>query len=84
MKTTRANVAQFVADKGYDPVQIDGIPEGFSFQKASITIAGVYHIGEYVAFIPMSEWENDSVVHGNTPEELLNNYKNSKVKSNGK
>ena len=38
MLNTRVNVEYFVSNKGYTPVQIDSIPEGFSYKKADISL----------------------------------------------
>jgi hypothetical protein len=78
VKMTRANVEEWVKDKGYEPVQIDGIPEGFSYKKPDITISGVVHAGGYVAFIPLADWENESVIKAGSVEDLLKAYKEFK------
>lgn len=75
MQTTRANVESYAQAMGYEPVQIDSIPEGFCFKRTSITISGVLHDGEYVAFIPLADWENESTVHSPTIEGLIELYK---------
>lgn len=49
---TRQNVEDIALTKGYTPIQVDGIPEGFSFKEPNITIGGVEHEGNLVAFIP--------------------------------
>ncbi len=72
---TKQNVADWVVSKGYELIQIDSIPEGFCFKKPDITIGDVPHIGEYVAFIPLAEWENENVVHSPTIEGLIELYK---------
>jgi len=75
MKVTLASVQETIKNKGYEPVQIDGIPEGFSFKKPSITIGGKEHIGEYTAFIPLSD---EKQVFSSSMEGLLKNYKDYK------
>lgn len=59
MKITRANVMVYAAAKGYEPVQIDGIPEGFSFKEPDIEIGGKVHEGQYVAFVPLKDWAEE-------------------------
>ncbi len=81
MNMTRANVEEHAKAKGYEPVQIDGIPEGFSFRKPDVNIGGVSHIGQFIAFIPLADWDNDSTVLASTPNDLLNAYNK---KNNGK
>ncbi len=75
MKTTKANVEAHAKTKGYEPVEIDSIPEGFCYKRPNLTIGGVLHEGEYVAFIPLAEWENESTVHSPTIEGLITLYK---------
>lgn len=72
MKWTRASVAEYISDKGYEPIQIDGIPEGFVFVTPDITIGGVTHSGELCAFIPKSE----EIIRSDSWSELLQNYLN--------
>lgn len=84
MKTTKANVEQYARDMGYVPVQIDSIPEGFCFKRSDIIVGNVLHEGEYVAFIPLSDWENESVVHASTIEKLIELYQKATLKLNGK
>lgn len=55
MKATRANVEEYAKGKGYEPVQIDGIPEGFAWREADITINGKEHRGRTVTFEPLQE-----------------------------
>ena len=75
MKTTRASVEEFAKKKGYDPVQIDGIPEGFSWKAPDITIGGREHVGYFIAFVPLSEDEGErSSVVSQTKEGLLEAY----------
>ena len=76
MKITRANVEEYAKSKGLEPVQIDGIPEGFSFKQSDITIAGKTHLGPYLAFIPLANWEDERhYVSRFDPENLLKAYK---------
>jgi len=57
MKVTRAYAEESAKEKGYEPIQVDGIPEGFSFKKPDIDIGGKVHVGELIAFIPLAETE---------------------------
>ncbi len=72
---TKANVIAHAQSKGYEPVQIDSIPEGFCYKRPDVKIGEVLHPGEYVAFIPLAEWENESTVHSPTIEGLIELYK---------
>ena len=66
-----------MSNKGYTPVQIDGIPEGFSYKKADINIDGEEYVGDYVAFIPNTEM----MIAGTNIENLTKEYvKNSSIK----
>ena len=58
MRITRANVDQYAKEKGLEPIQIDGIPEGFSFIEPDIQINGVLHKGRIIKFKPLEEWAN--------------------------
>ena len=79
MRITRANIAQYANDRGLTPVQIDGIPEGFSFKQADITIGETTHQGYLVAFIPMMEWFNiPFALSARDEETLLDLYNNQK------
>lgn len=55
MKQTRSSVEEYASSKGLRMVQIDGIPEGFSFIEEDIEIGGIHHQGKFIAFIPLSE-----------------------------
>ena len=72
MKNTLYNVQEYAKKAGLTPIQIDGIPEGFSYKLPSITISGVAHEGNYIAFIPLKE---DEDVTDKTVEGLLDKYK---------
>lgn len=81
MKITRANVAEYAQKCGLEPVQIDGIPEGFSFKQPGITVGSSFHEGEYIAFVPLREWEDEkSSVRAITVTALQTLFK----RSNGK
>lgn len=77
MKWTRANVESWTNERGLEPVQIDGIPEGFSFKEPDITINGEDHTGSYIAYIPLSE----ESVYAVSEEDLLVAY-NQKTHGN--
>ncbi len=57
MKATRASVEQWANDKGLEPVQIDGTPEGFSFKEPALTVNDVEHKGRIFKIKPLSEFE---------------------------
>lgn len=59
MKITRANVEQYAKEKGLEPIQIDGISEGFSFIEPDITISNQLHKGRIIKFKPLGEWDKD-------------------------
>lgn len=71
MKRTRANVAEWALARSLEPVQIDGIPEGFSFREPEITINGKDSGGDLVAYVPLTE----HAVYGKDELELLTEYK---------
>ena len=60
MRITRATVEQYAKEKGLEPIQIDGIPEGFSWvKKNEREIQGLYDYGHYMFFKPNAEWTED-------------------------
>lgn len=63
MKWTRANVEYYATQKGWEPVQIDGIPEGFSWKQPDITINGKDYEGRVFTFEPLTD--NEPKEHGN-------------------
>lgn len=65
MKITRANVEQYAKEKGYEPVQIDGIPEGFSFIEPDITIGDILHKGRIVKFKPLVDFNQGITYEAN-------------------
>lgn len=71
MKITFANVKDWAEQRGLEPVQIDGIPEGFSFKEPTVTISNKEHIGGYVAYIPFSDWD---AVYANSEADLQTKY----------
>lgn len=62
MKITHANVADFAKARALEPIQIDGVPEGFSFKEPDLMIGDLLHEGDYVAFIPLREWEDEKSI----------------------
>jgi len=79
MLNTRANVEDKIKNKGYESIQVDGIPEGFSFKEPNITIGEIEHEGDYTAFIP----NHDEQVFSSNKEDLLFIY-NLELKKYGK
>lgn len=59
MKITRATVEQYAKERGLEPVQIDGVPEGFSWKEPDITLANKTHRGKILKFKPLGEWGKD-------------------------
>lgn len=59
MKITRANVEKYAKEKGLEPIQIDGIPEGFSWKAPDVTINGIEHKGKIIKFKPLGDWDKD-------------------------
>lgn len=57
MKWTRANVEEYAKRHGLEPVQVDGIPEGFSWIEPDLEIGGELHKGRGVIFEPLKETE---------------------------
>lgn len=73
MKVTRSNVQKYAIEKGFHPIQVDGIPEGFSYESDGIHIGVNYFQGQKFAFIPLKDWSKGIVQENNT-EDLLNSY----------
>lgn len=78
MRWTRASVEEYSKSLGFEPIQIDGIPEGFSWRKPNVTIKDTDHTGGYIAFIPLGE----SIIESSTEKDLLTTY--NFTKKNGK
>ena len=70
MNNTRANVEERAIRLGLEYVQIDGIPEGFSFKRPDIHIGNAIHKGEYVLYVPGKV----QTIIRKTKEELLQAY----------
>lgn len=73
MRLTRANIEEYARAKGWQAVQIDGIPEPFSYQIPDITIGGVEHKGGYVTFDLKSKEIKE--LRAETQQQLLKLYK---------
>jgi len=69
MRYTRANI-----NNTFEPIQIDSIPEGFSFKEPDITIGGQENKGRYIAYVPLT----DIILKAITIEELLELWKKTK------
>lgn len=64
MKVTRDSVERYAFDKGLAPIQIDGVPEGFSFLEPDIMIGEVEHVGRIIKFKPLADWaDNDAITY---------------------
>lgn len=61
-KVTRASVEEYVKDKGLSPVQIDGIPEGFSFRESELMIGDIVHKGRIVKFKPLADFSDKDAI----------------------
>lgn len=76
MKISRANVADYAREKGLEPIQIDGIPEGFSFIEPDLWIGEKLCPRLYKAFIPMMDWyETPNGLSSDNLKELQSLYK---------
>ncbi len=65
MKITRANVELYAKQKGLESIQIDGMPEGFSWKEPDITINGKEIKGRIIRFKPLADWQDkDSITYG--------------------
>lgn len=62
MKITRANVEKYAKERGFEPIQIDGVPEGFSWKSPSVNIGGVEHKGKVVIFSPLKDWDDPKAI----------------------
>lgn len=76
---TRVSAEEYAQAQGLEPVQIDGIPEGFSFRAPDIQIGDNHYQGGYVALLPRKNWSTSPIVRAETGRELLNLY-NKNVK----
>lgn len=78
MKITRASMHIYAKEHGLESVQVDGIPEGFSFRCPDINIGGKEHIGGYRAFKPLGEWGEHKEATSQTISGLQECYKQLK------
>lgn len=62
MMMTRANVEAYANKHGLSPVQIDGIPEGFSWIEPDIKIGSVTHKGRIIKFSPLKDWADTNAI----------------------
>jgi len=76
---TRANIEDKAKSLGWKPIQIDGVPEGFSFKKPDIKIGNKKHIGAFIFFVPMT----DKYLDGFEENVLLEKYKEEIKKRDG-
>lgn len=56
MKITRANVEKHALAHGLQPVQIDGIPDGFAWKACGITIGDRVVPDKIIKFKPLADW----------------------------
>lgn len=80
MKHTLENIKGNVDAHGLEIVQIDGIPEGFSYRFPDITIGETTYPGHYLAFVPLTE----KIIRAKTEEGLVENYNLEIKERNGK
>ncbi len=60
MKVTRATVEEYATQRGMEPFQIDGVPDGFSWMRRADTSIGDRKIPGYLmVFIGNREWTNE-------------------------
>jgi hypothetical protein len=65
MKITRANTSAYAKANGLEPLQIDGVIDGFAWKEPDITIAKRLFKGRIIKFKPLAEWgDKDSIVYG--------------------
>lgn len=72
MKWTRANVAEYAKEKGLEPVQVDGIPDGFVWKHPDLAFNGVPVVPDNILFVPLT----DVKITNRSNQELLTLYKN--------
>lgn len=75
MKITRADVEVWSKERGLESIQVDGIPEGFSFKEPDLNIGSRNYFGKYVAYIPLSNW---TIIYSPTIEQLIKEYNQNK------
>ncbi len=62
MKITRANVEEYANKHGLEPIQIDEIPEGFSFKEPDVKIGKATHKGRIIKFKPLADWQDENAI----------------------
>lgn len=62
MKITRANVEQYAQERGFEPIQIDGIPDGFAWKTPDVTINDQTHLGKIIKFKPLADWADKAAI----------------------
>lgn len=62
MKITLANVAKYAKEKGLEPYQEDGTPEGFSWEEPDIIIGKNKHKGKKIKFKPLADWQDEDAI----------------------
>ena len=75
MKITKESVAEYATEHGLTPVQVDGIPEGFSWIEPDLTIGKELIVGRHVGFLPLRDWNEYHKVTAENAAELLTRYK---------
>lgn len=77
-KVTRVSAEEYAVRHGLDPVQIDGIPEGFSFKTPTKQIGDTFVDSEFIALIPLAYWSDHHSVKARDEVELVYLYKKQK------
>ncbi len=70
-KWTLETAGNEASKMGLTLVQINGIPEGFSYKKDGVTIGDITHPDSYIAFVPLT----DKVVTATSIDDLTAEYR---------
>lgn len=70
---TRANVAEYAKEKGLEPVNIEGIPDGFVWKAPDLAFNGVPIVPDMTLFIPLT----DKKITSGSVWDLLEYYVNT-------
>ena len=62
MRITRANVEAYAKTYGLEPIQIDGVPEGFAWREPDVTIGDKTHKGRIIKFKPLYDWADPKAI----------------------
>lgn len=62
MKITRANVEAYAKTYGLEPLERDGIPDGFIWKEADVNIDNTLHRGKILIFKPLAEWADEGAI----------------------